>query len=376
MGTDNTTRPPLRSGFSEVFFDGFDTASSGDPTGLDRGKWGILYGGSTYGNGAFKWSHDDVRVDEGNSNEVRISATYHQEITSGPQWTAGGFSSLSPWDGNQETWQYGLFEFRAKVEKGQGTGPAVLLWPHDNSWPPEIDLLESPDANRQGMYFTVHWKDQNGNHIYKSYKFADVDASQWHTYGLEWEKNKLSFFVDGVKRQEHYEGDPNMKMGFGMQMFVASEWDTWYGGPPDDATRANGRIDLSVDWARVAQKIPTAEPAPAPAFNEVTGSNGKNTLTGTSGADRITGLKGDDTMQGLGAGDHFVFRPGDGYDRIRDFQPGTDDLVFQGIAPSQVTQKVTTAFGITGLDVAYGGGHHVFLDGVTSPLGSGDMIFQ
>ena len=378
MGTVNTTRPSLRSGFTEVFFDGFDTANSSEATGLDRNKWGILYGDSVYGNGAFRWSHDDVRVDENNSNEVRVSATYHPDWTSGPKWSAGGFSSLSPWDGNQETWQYGLYEFSAKVEKGQGTGPAVLLWPHDNSWPPEIDLLESPDANRQGMYFTVHWKDSGGNHVYKSYKFADVDASQWHTYGLEWSKNHLTFYVDGVKKQEHYEGDPNMKMGFGMQMFVASEWDTWYGGPPNQATMDNGRIDLSVDWVRVAQKTTTAEPepAPSPTYKEVTGTSGADTLNGTSGPDRVTGLAGNDTLRGRGSGDQFVFRPGDGYDRIRDFQPGSDDLVFQGIASSQITQKVVSAFSTTGLDVAYGGGHHVFLDGVKSPLGSGDLVFQ
>ena len=374
MGTSNTTRPPLRSGFTEVFFDGFDTASTQDATGLDRSKWGTVYGGSTYWNNAFSWSHDDVRVDQNNSNEVVVSATYHPEITSGPKWTAGGFSSMAPWAGNPNTWQYGLFEFSAKVDKGQGTGPAVLLWPADNSWPPEIDLLEAPDANRQGMYFTVHWKDNNGNHAYKSYKFDDVDASQWHTYGLEWERNKLVFYVDGVKRQEHYEGDPNMKMAFGMQMFVASASDGWYGGAPDQATMADGKIDLHVDWVRVAQKV--AAPPP-PSINTVSGTGGADRLNGTSGADRITGLAGNDIMRGRAGADEFAFSPGDGFDRIIDFQPGTDDLVFNGVSASQVTQRVTSYSGVRGLDVTYGPGanSHVFLEGVRSTLGSGDLVF-
>ncbi len=371
MGTENTVRPALRSGYAEVFFDGFDSAANHDATGLDRGKWGTLYGGSTYWNNAFVWSHDDVRVDQNNSNEVTISATYHPDWTDGPKWSAGGFSSLSPWNGNPNSWQHGLFEFRAKVEKGQGTGPAVLLWPADNSWPPEIDMLESPDANRQGMYFTVHWNDANGNRTYKSYKFADVDASQWHTYGLEWEKNKLVFYVDGVKKQEHYEGDPNMKMGFGMQMFVASEWDHWYGGPPDAATMLNGKIDLSVDWVRVAQKTST------PSYNVLTGTDGANTLTGTSGRDFITGGKGNDTMRGQGSADQFVLSPGDGFDRITDFQRNLDDLVFKGVAPGSVTQTVKTISGVKGMEVKYGAvDSTVFLQGVTSKLNvNTDMAF-
>jgi beta-glucanase (GH16 family) len=370
MGTVNTTRPPLRSGYSEVFFDGFDVATNHDATGLDRGKWGTLYGGSEYWNKAFVWSHDDVRVDQNNSNEVTISATYHPEWTTGPKWSAGGFSSLSPWNGNPNSWQHGLFEFSAKVEKGQGTGPAVLLWPADNSWPPEIDLLEAPDANRQGMYFTVHWKDNEGNHVQKSYKFADVDASQWHTYGLEWEKNKLVFYVDGVKKQEHYEGDPNMKMGFGMQMFVASEYDGWYGGPPNQATMDNGKIDLSVDWVRVAQKK-------VESYNAMNGTAGPDTLSGTSGRDFITGLKGNDTMSGRNGADQFVFSQGDGFDRITDFQRGTDDLIFKGVDPGSVTQTVKTISGSKGIEIKYGPADStVFLAGVTSKLSvSTDMAF-
>jgi hypothetical protein len=275
-----------------------------------------------------------------------------------------------------------LFEFSAKVDKGQGTGPAVLLWPADNSWPPEIDLLEAPDANRQGMYFTVHWKDNNGNHAYKSYKFDDVDASQWHTYGLEWERNKLVFYVDGVKRQEHYEGDPNMKMAFGIQMFVASEWDAWYGGPPNQATMDNGKIDLSVDWVRVAQKSattsspPTSPTSPQP----ITGTSSADTLRGTEQGEVINGLAGNDTIYGNGGNDTIIGGSGrdqmtggagsdtfdfnayaESYpysslrDQILDFTPGTDKIDLSTIDANS-SASGDQAFGFQGTVGFSGGG--------------------
>jgi Ca2+-binding RTX toxin-like protein len=319
MGTLEDTiasRPPaLPSGYKVVFYDDFNIRAPQNGTeydhGANRGVWQSLYGGdSLYWNGAFRWDHRGVNFDEGGSttastggsNEARISANYNASWD--PDWIAGGISTARSWDVNNPlAWDHGRFEFRAKVDPGKGVGPAVLLWPNHDGWPPEIDLLESPDPNRQGMYFSIHWKEgPNNEHRSVSYHFADVDASQWHTYRLDWQGNNMSFFVDGIKKNDHLGNDPGVKMAFGMQMYVAHEGDQWYGGAPDDAAKASGAdadgISLHVDWVRVSQPAGTATPPPP------TGpTTGNDSLTGTANADTIDLLAGDDTYNGMGKND-------------------------------------------------------------------------
>jgi serralysin len=58
------------------------------------------------------------------------------------------------------------------------------------------------------------------------------------------------------------------------------------------------------------------------------GGSGKDTLTGGSGLDRLVGGSGADTLFGGAGADSFVFRPGDGTDRVSDFVDNVDTLVF------------------------------------------------
>jgi hypothetical protein len=95
------------------------------------------------------------------------------------------------------------------------------------------------------------------------------------------------------------------------------------------------------------------------------GTSAANVLTGTANNDVITGGRGNDTMSGLGGEDRFSLSRGDGFDRIKDFTPGLDDLVFKNIAASAVTVKAATVSGVSGTDVLYGGSDHVFLEGVS-----------
>ena len=65
--------------------------------------------------------------------------------------------------------------------------------------------------------------------------------------------------------------------------------------------------------------------------NRITGSAGDERLVGKDGNDTITGGGGDDLMWGDGGGDAFVFGPGSGVDAIRDFAPGEDRILLQGL---------------------------------------------
>jgi Ca2+-binding RTX toxin-like protein len=77
---------------------------------------------------------------------------------------------------------------------------------------------------------------------------------------------------------------------------------------------------------------------------DITGTSGNDPLFGTNGADQMNALDGDDTLEGdqgndsMSGGpgnDAFIIRPGDGHDRISDFNTrrGDDDtLVFNSFA--------------------------------------------
>jgi Ca2+-binding RTX toxin-like protein len=142
----------------------------------------------------------------------------------------------------------------------------------------------------------------------------------------------------------------------------------------------------------LAGSFASGSAAPSP-YALVAGTVGDDWLKGGSGADSLSGGAGSDDLQGLGGNDMlrggtgddgltggagadiFVFGRGDGVDWVVDFTPGTDDLRLEGIAAGQVTQTVTSAWGMAGLALDFGSGDSVFLQGVTQALAASDFVF-
>jgi Ca2+-binding RTX toxin-like protein len=207
---------------------------------INHDLWGNPYGGAMYGNGAFAWSHDDVAVAGG---RMVVSATRHAD----GGWTAGGINMLGA--GNGVT--YGRVEFDAKIDAGQGTGCAILLWPTANDhWPPEVDMIEVPDGSRQTVSFTNHWQGPGGNNDnqYATQEIS-VDATRWHHYQLDWTPDALSFYIDGVLRGQFTDHIPAEAMSFGVMGYVAADWESWYGGGPDSTTPS--RVSTYLDNVEV-----------------------------------------------------------------------------------------------------------------------------
>ena len=114
------------------------------------------------------------------------------------------------------------------------------------------------------------------------------------------------------------------------------------------------------------------------------GGDGRDTLLGGTGSDDLQGGAGDDVLRGGadhdgltgGAGrDSFVFARGDGPDWIVDFEAGVETLRLEGITADEVTQTLRSYWDYEGLELTFGDGDQIYLQGVTAPLAERDLVF-
>ena len=101
------------------------------------------------------------------------------------RWTTGGLCLC----GRPQT--YGAFFIRSR-QTGSGPNEVELLWPLNNSWPPEIDFNETGGQSNQTSG-TVHWSVLNHQIQYH----VATDLSQWHTWGVIWTPQSVTFTLDG-----------------------------------------------------------------------------------------------------------------------------------------------------------------------------------
>jgi beta-glucanase (GH16 family) len=377
MGTRTDLNPtPLadQSAWTQVFYDGFNGST------LDRHLWPIVYGGSQNWNGAFWWDPKAIVETRG---ELVVSATQSKG-----HWIAGGTTTMrydgAPADAGFE-FQYGRVEIRAAIDAGKGTGPAMLLWPFDNTWPPEVDILETPDGQRRSAWFSNHWRGPQGEDLSHSVEVKSIDGSPfdalgtpydgraWHTYTLDWLPDRLVYYIDGVKLYETPAGEPvpAMPMAIGLQMFVAAANDGWYGGGPDRTTPR--KVDLHVDYVKVYESEATRSTGDrdagatlaAAALSDAAGSGLPPVARGTVGNDVLAGRPGPER-----------FIPGGGHDELLGFEPGIDTLQLTG-TPQQVKTFLVEQDGVEGLMVLYDGRNSLFLPDLPQHggLAAGDLVF-
>ena len=136
---------------------------------------------------------------------------------------------------------YGRYDIRFRMDLGTGIAYALLLWPKDNEYPPEIDIAEDNGRDRRTMYTATH--PVGGKPIIN---MVGGDFTQWHTAGLEWTPGKLVFTLDGEPFAT-VEGAavPDEPMALALQTqawYCGHEWEAC----PDASTPP--RVNLEVDW--------------------------------------------------------------------------------------------------------------------------------
>jgi beta-glucanase (GH16 family) len=101
----------------------------------------------------------------------------------------------------KKEFKYGYIEARAKLPVGQGIWPAFWMLGSNIKqvgWPMagEIDILEYVGKEPHMVFTSLHTKDSHGETINtKKTPFANIEEG-WHTYAINWTKDKIEFFVD------------------------------------------------------------------------------------------------------------------------------------------------------------------------------------
>ena len=236
-GTPTPVPPPVPSGefaSTPMWSDEFNDTS------IDKQKWTNLFGGHTFDNG-FIWDQKEL-------SEIGGQLHIGIDRQANGSFAVGSMAAYVNGYGGGFGFEYGKVEIRAKAsEEVVGAGPCFLIWPqHDDHWPPEVDILETPKGD--GL-FTNHWQGPSGNgdNQQQPYQFP-LDYSQWHTYGLEWTPTRLSMLVDGQVIKTMTDHIPSEMMSVALMGFVGAPGQTWYGGaPPADFNH----LGIDVDYVRI-----------------------------------------------------------------------------------------------------------------------------
>lgn len=162
-------------------------------------------------------------------------------------WTSSGLSTDPGHWAKQGRW-----EVRAKFPRGKGLGYAFLLWPKERGvWPPEIDFLEG-NVNGPKVMGAYHYTPGHQREL----RYTEVpDMTQWHTYGVIVETDRLVYTIDGEPWAEvNKPGIGNTDMRLSLQNGAmdphgsAREYsETVPNSVPNDQTPSTSVIEI--DWA-------------------------------------------------------------------------------------------------------------------------------
>lgn len=201
---------------------------------IDTSRWD-----TTYKSGKTElqvYTPDALHVSDG-----ILHITAEQNSQGNPTYTSGMVTT-------QDTFsqQYGYFEMRAQISKGQGLWPAFWLL-HTGLLPwNELDVFEFLGHNPNKVYLYNHWRDSANQHqsLPKFYSGPDYSIG-FHTYALDWRPNGLTWYIDGIKRAQTTEHVPAEPMFILANLAVGGSWP----GVPDPSTHFPAYFDI--DYIRV-----------------------------------------------------------------------------------------------------------------------------
>ncbi|WP_406455151.1 discoidin domain-containing protein [Streptomyces sp. NBC_00876] len=261
--------------YSTTFFDDF-TGS-----GLDRSKWRVVRTGTEMGpvNGesqAYVDSTDNIRTENG---ALVLEPKYCKGCTPTPNgtfdFTSGRVDTNTKFD-----FTYGKVSARMKLPVGDGFWPAFWMLGSNVddpsvSWPGsgETDIMENigyGDWTSSALHGPGYSADGN---IGKQQTYPNGGrADEWHTYGVEWTPEGMTFTVDdrvvqttsrqkleSTRGQWVYDHHQYVILNLALGGAYPAGWNKvttpYWGLPQSSVDRiAQGGVKAEIDWVRVEQK--------------------------------------------------------------------------------------------------------------------------
>lgn len=186
---------PDLSGYKLSFDEEFNSRSIGQPgTGHVwsdiRPEWRLNASADIgFGDSAFVDPSSGIDPFAVNGGKLSITAARAPSSIVGPgSWASGLITTKDTF-----AQKYGYFEMRAEFPTDKGVWPAFWLLPANGGWPPEIDVVEAYGTT--DLYSYLHTTDKTHEAQYWSRQSTMLTG--YHTYGVLWTKDTISFWYDG-----------------------------------------------------------------------------------------------------------------------------------------------------------------------------------
>ncbi|EJU14713.1 glycoside hydrolase family protein [Sphingomonas sp. LH128] len=271
-----------RSGFTQTFGDEFNALSLYSKGGTWRTEFGnggpgsiasrtlrteaqLYFDEDWGGTGKKALGVNPFSIDDGvlTITAERASSDILQYMD-GHTWTSGLLTSKFTF-----AQQYGYFEIRAKMPEGNGFWPAFWLLPTDNTWPPELDIFEQHGKDPNVLYMTTHGTSTPGKTM-EAQDRAVVDTTQFHTYGVDWNGERIVYYIDGMEVARQATPAAMQKEMYMLVNLAVGGTASWSG--PSDASTPTG--EMKIDYIRAYRTADTVS----------TTSNGKHVVYTSNGS--------------------------------------------------------------------------------------------
>jgi beta-glucanase (GH16 family) len=266
-GPPSTTTPPITTPtattWTLVWSDEFDGAAGAR---VDPAKWGHDLGDGC-GSGNCGWGNSEKEYYTDAPENVSLDGQGHLQIvarqapagltcyygacryTSGKITTRGKLSAAP-----------GRVEARMKLPAGQGLWPA--FWMLGSSFPAvpwpacgELDIMEFKGSNPTSMSSAIHGPGYSGNTPFaKASSLASGSfATEFHTFGVEWDADAVRFSVDSVTHYAVGRTDLQQRGAsiLGQPYFIILNLAVGGHFDGDPASDAIFPATMLVDWVRV-----------------------------------------------------------------------------------------------------------------------------
>ena len=204
---------------------------------LNPNNWHIEDWASEKNNELQYYSPNNVKVEDGLLKIISKNEKFKgRDYTSGAVHTKGKFNFL-----------YGKVEMRAKLPAGQGIFPAFWTLPDkENTWLPEIDILEMLGHQPNEIWMVSHWLDNTGTLKSDFNTFKGPDFSKdFHIFSIEWTPDSITWFIDDIERFQSSKFVPSEEMYLYLNTAIGGNWP----GSPDYSTVFP--VIYEIDYVRV-----------------------------------------------------------------------------------------------------------------------------